>query len=190
MQVTVADLAEKGGGLALHAVGQVGGASLHAGDADLGGHVDEDREVRQHAADGETVDLRDEVGREIAGDALVDSGGVEITVGHDDGTAGEGRGNDFAHHLRARGGVEEKFRLGAHLVAAGIVDDNVANLFARRSAARFAGGDDFAAGLPEMLEETGDLRGLAAALGAFEGDEFSGVRGRGSHGAVGDGLNE
>jgi len=51
------------------------------------------------------------------------------------------------------------------------VDDDIADLLADLGAAGLAGGNDRAADLLQVLGEVGDLRGLAAAFGALEGDE-------------------
>jgi hypothetical protein len=54
------------------------------------------------------------------------------------------------------------------------VHDDVADLFANLGPARLAGRDDIAMGLLEMGGQARDLRRLAGAFRAFEGDEFAG----------------
>ena len=173
-QVALADVIVEIDVLALHAVGQVGGALLEPGEAHLGGHVDHDGDIGHDVADGEAVDLRDGIGGQLAGDALINGGGIEEAVA-EHVFAGEKRGrDDLAHQLRAGGGEEQQLGLGTHLVALGVVDDDVADLLADLGAAGLAGGDDVLAGLLQMGREQGNLGGFAAAFGAFEGDEFAG----------------
>jgi hypothetical protein len=58
--------------------------------------------------------------------------------------AEQGRGDDLAHELGAGGGEKEQLGLGAHLLALGIVHDDVADLFADLGAAGLARRDDIA----------------------------------------------
>ena len=137
--------------------------------------------MRHDAADGELVDGADRAGGKIARDALVDGGGIEVAVAQHDSAARQGGGDDLAHDLGAGGGEEQELGLGAHFVAAGVVDDNVADLFADLGAARLTGGDNLAADFLQVLGEAGELGGFAAAFGPLEGDEFAGRLGLGGH---------
>ena len=173
-EVALADLGVEIDVFAFHAVREIGGALLEAGEADLGGNVDDDREVGHDVAHGETVDLGDGIGGEIARDALVHGGGIEETVAEDDLAGHEGGGDDLADELGAGRGEEQELGLGGHLVALGIMDDDVANLFAELGATGLADGDDVAVFFNKAGGEEGNLSGLAGAFGTFEGDEAAG----------------
>jgi hypothetical protein len=142
---------------------------------DLGRHVDDHREVRHDVAHGEPVDLVDRVGGQVAPDPLVHGRRVEVAVAENDRAPHERRRDHLAHELRPRRGEEQQLGLGAHLVALGIMDDDVADLLPDLGSARLAHGDHVALQLLEALGEARDLRGLPAALGALERDEFAGV---------------
>jgi hypothetical protein len=49
--------------------------------------------------------------------------------------------------------------------------DHFTDLLADRSPARFAGGENGVALLAQVFDKVRDVRGLAGAFGAFEGDE-------------------
>lgn len=159
---------------AFHAIGQIGSALADTGEAYGGGHVEDNGEVGHHVADGELIDKLDRIKGQVTRHALVDGGGVEKPVAEHDITAEQGGSNHFAYQLGAGGGEEEKLGFGAHFVAFGIVDDDIADLFTDFGTARLAGGQHLAAQELKVLREARDLSRFAAAFGAFEGDKFAG----------------
>ena len=68
-----------------------------------------------------------------------------------------------------RGKKEQRLGRGAHA----LVQKHPADLFRERRAARLARQNDFDAALLQKRAHGGDLRGLARAVYAFKGDEFS-----------------
>src|SRR5688500_7474218 len=76
--------------------------------------------------------------------ARVDGGAIEIAIAPPDCSAQQGRRAHFAHALRARGAEQEQFGLGAHLIALGIVDDDVSDLLSDLSPAGLASRQDLA----------------------------------------------
>ena len=135
----------------------LGGALLQPGQADLRLDIDHDRHIRHDVADGEAVDLVHRIAGEIARDALVHGRRVEEPVAEHDCAADEGGGDDLAHELGAGGGEEEELGFRAHLVALGIVDDDIANLLADFRPARFASREHLAARLLHVRSKPGDL---------------------------------
>ena len=78
--------------------------------------------------------------------------------------------NHLVHILRAAGEIEQQF--GARLnVGAGGIEKNLADLPADRGAARLDRFDHFLPVVAQPLGEHAELRGLAAAVDAFESNE-------------------
>ena len=65
--------------------------------------------------------------------------------------------------------VSQRLGRGAHA----LVQKHPSDLFRERRAARLARQNDFDAALLQKRAHGGDLRGLARAVYAFKGDEFS-----------------
>ena len=134
--------------------------------------IDEDGGGGAEALAGDAVEIEDDGGVEAAAAALVDEGGVGEAVAEDDAAGVERGADDFVDVLGAAGEVEEEF--GARLDGGtGGVEQDAADLAADFGAAGFDGFDDFAAVFAEILGEQAELRGFAAAVYAFEGEEVA-----------------
>jgi cellobiose-specific phosphotransferase system component IIA len=80
------------------------------------------------------------------------------------------RQHDLAHMLRARGEHQQQFRLRMHGFA-GAAQQQFADAFRQRRAARFAGADDLLAIGQQRLAQRGQHRALAGALAAFDAQQ-------------------
>jgi len=131
---------------------------------DSGTLLPRDRAVERAATAGEFREVLDRVGRGL------DEGALRLEM---DG-----------HMLRAgvllhiAQGVledpkEQKLGLRAHLVAVGVMHDDIADLLSGLGASGLAHGDDLPAKFLKMRRQADDLRRLAAPLRALEGDEFA-----------------
>jgi hypothetical protein len=74
--------------------------------------------------------------------------------------------------LRAVGGVEEEFGERVNLLLG--VEQELPDAASQRRAARLARRDDFLPAQAQLAREHPQLRGLAAPVYAFEGDESGG----------------
>jgi hypothetical protein len=83
----------------------------------------------------------------------------------------------FERGWRRRGAVRSP---GSSMAFFGMLEQ-VADAFADLGAAGFAQDFDFAAGFFQPLTQKTNLRGFAAAFGAFEGEEEAGVGDGGGH---------
>ena len=136
--------------------------------------VDEEEHglVREQAARRLEVQLEHGVDAEAASDPLVGERRVDVAVAEHGGAAGEGRGDHPLDQLRAGRGEQGGLGPGDDLLVA--VEDDLADGLAELGAARLASRDDFAALRLERALEELDLRRLARAVEALEGDEHAG----------------
>ena len=136
--------------------------------ADFRRHMEEERERGPRVADGEINHGFDVREIKFATVALIRGGGIVKAVAHDDFAGGEGRADEFADDLRTAGVHQEQLGLGGHRMVVQAVLEGVADFFADGRAAGFAQRADFVAERLQAVGEQLDLRGLAAAFGAFE----------------------
>jgi hypothetical protein len=139
VEVALAYGAEKFQGFAFHAVEGSGTAGFDALEAGFRVKVKEQGAVGPNVTGRDLVDSGDVGGIKGAGHALINGGGIEVTVAKDDFTLGEGGLDDFAGELGAAGGKEEEFGLRAHILTGGVVLDEGAEGFTEGSSAGFAG---------------------------------------------------
>ena len=126
----------------------------------------------QQAARRLEVQLEHGVDAEAARDPLVGERRVDVAVAEHGGAASQGRCDHALDQLRARRGEQRGLGPGDDLLVA--VEDDLPHGLAELGAARLARGHDFAAvGLERPLQEL-DLRRLARAVEALEGDEHAG----------------
>jgi len=172
-EIPLADLFIKLAWLALHTV-KLSPGGMDALPSGGGFEIEKDREVRQRAANSEGIDGIHGLQRQTTGDALIHGGGVEEAVENDKDSLGEQWSDFFSHNLRPAGGEEEKLGLVRHGVSLFRVLEEVADFLADLGAAGLTQDDDaLAAGFEMLLKQT-DLRGLAAAFRAFEGEQETG----------------
>src|SRR6266404_8556329 len=150
-------------------------AASRALDRQVNVVVQQDGQVGLKVATQHFVQLQHGLRSQLAAAALVGFGGVGEAVAEDDAPLGQRGKNYLVNMLCARG--EHQCHFGGGRQAGGCrVEQDVANLFAGGSAARLAGDDHGNASGTESARELGDLRALAAAVEAFEGDELSARR--------------
>ncbi len=143
-----------------------------AGEADLHGDVEEDRQVGPQAAGGEVADGQELLHAEAAPEPLVGEGRVEVAIGEDDQPALEG-GTDHGLHELGPGGHEEE-RVGplgqvdGRLVA---IHEDGPDPLPRRRPARLAYQERLAPGGGHGGPEPLAVGGLAASVGSLERDE-------------------
>jgi len=108
---------------------------------------------------------------ELLGDpfsrALVGARRVGEAVADHPGPALQRRKNHFAHVLGARGEHEQRFGERVHRLG----EQQRAQLLGQRRPAGLARHDDLVPGGAQALGEPGNMRGLARAVHALEGDE-------------------
>ncbi len=169
-EIALTDFFKKGLGLAFDAVE---GAACSVNALPGGGavHVEDERELRKCATDGEGIDGANAFKRKTTRDALIDGGGVEEAVQDDKNAAFEQWADFFTNDLRAAGGEEEQLGLRSHAVAFFGVLEEMADAFTDLSAARLAQHLDFAPRTFEPILQEANLRGFATAFGTFEGEE-------------------
>jgi len=179
-EVSVAYAPEKGAVLLFKAVlVSVGTPVLMltiAASGALDGHihvvVEQDGQVGLKIAAQHFVQLQHGLRSQLAAASLVGFGGVGEAVAEDDASLGQRGQNYLMNVLRAR--CEHQCHFGGGRQSGGRrVEQDVANLFTGCGAARLAGDDYGNAAGTESSRQLGDLRALAAAVEAFEGDELS-----------------
>ena len=153
--------------LGLKAVGAVRGG---AGDADGGIDVEHERAVGAQATGGRAVELGDAREIDAARVALVGGRGVVEAVAQDDLAGRERRSDDLVDELGSARLVEQDLRRDAQLRVVGVEQD-AAHRLADDGTARLAQHAHGQSGGLELLGEEPDLRRLAGALTALEGDE-------------------
>jgi hypothetical protein len=147
-----------------------------AGAAERGGQrgEKEDGEIGLYVVADCAMEGEDAVGAEAAAGSLVSLGAVGVAVAEDDGAGGEGGENDLVEALGAVGEHEGHLGFGGDGAEVGFaagVEEDGADAVAERRASGLAEGDDAVAGGFECGGEVLELRGLAGAVEAFEGDE-------------------
>jgi len=147
-------------------------AAAGALDASCYVGVHQDGEVGLEVATQDAVKIEDRVATELPAGALVGLGGVGEAVAEHGFALREGGLDHFADVLGARGEHEGHLGHGGQ-AGGGRVEDDVADLLAGRRASGFAGDDDGKASGTKGLGEFFDLRALAGAVEAFEGDELA-----------------
>jgi hypothetical protein len=116
----------------------------------------------------------DAVRAEAAAGSLVGLGAVGVAVAEDDGTGGEGGEDDLVEGLGAVGEHEGHLGFGGDGAEVGFaagVEEDGADAVAEGRASGLAEGDDAVAVGLECGGQVLELRGLAGAVEAFEGDE-------------------
>lgn len=132
--------------------------------------VENQRHIRHHAVHRYFFQPGHEFGIEIAGDALVDTAGIEEAVAQNDRAAGDGRPYHLLDMVGAGGREKDCLHLGTERLG-GAREQDMPYRFGSCRAAGLARDDDVMAGLAQCPGESGDLRRLAGALAALEGDE-------------------
>jgi len=123
----------------LQAVLLAGGAWTPEGPAaGLGGiQVENESQVWLPFGDGEAVDEGDLFHGKTSRVSLIDGGGVVEAVRHDPFPPGEGRMDEMSDQLGATGSKEEEFGLRLHVIAVGIVFEEMPDFLSHRGTARF-----------------------------------------------------
>ncbi len=173
-QVALADGVVELNVFLLHAVRKLAGALFGASEADGGGDVDDHGNVRHKVSHGELVDHPDGVVGEVAGDALVNGGRVQVAIAEDEVAGVEGRLDDLTDELGSARGKEEEFGFGADFTGGGVVFQEVSNGLADGSATGFAGDGYVVPEVPKAARQAVDLGGFATAFTPLKGDELSG----------------
>ena len=154
--------------LQLQPVGLGGAQPAAKGRPVVDGQIE--RGVGHHAVHGGVVDLLHGFHAQPAPAALIGHGAVHEPVAQHQHAALHRRADDLADVLGARGGVEQRLAGGAHVGVGGIEDD-AADVLADGAAARLARAQHAEAELAQALFQKLGLGGLAAAVGAFDGQE-------------------
>jgi nickel/cobalt transporter (NicO) family protein len=145
---------------------------LLAGEPDLDGHVEQERQVGTKTTGRERLQLAQSRQGEAAAVTLVGERGVGMSGVQDEETAGQRRPDDLGHELRTR--CAEQQRIGPRIerrVVGQVVQEDAADALADRRAARLASGEGLD---PERLQGGAEpLRHqrLARAIGTLHGDE-------------------
>ena len=137
--------------------------------ADLRGlEHEQERPVGEQSADRGEVELEHALEPELAPDALVRDGRVEVAVADHRRPAFERGADHLVDVLSARGGVQQRLGPGRHVPA---VQNEIAHPLAELGAAGLARGDDVdAVGLEPRTQKL-RLRRLPRAVEALEGHE-------------------
>ncbi len=134
--------------------------------------IEQDGEIRLQVSAKDFVQPENGLGTELTASALVGFGGIGKAIAKNDAAFGEGRKDDLVDVLSAGGEHQRHFGERGQPGRGGVQQD-LANAFAGRGAAGFAGDSDGetmgAQGASQFLE----LRAFAAAIESFEGDKFS-----------------
>ncbi len=135
----------------------------------LGGrYVDHDGQVREQTGDGPVLQVSHLADSQGATGALIGDRGVDITIGQHHRAARQRRADDLFDVLGLVGGENQRFRARRHVVT---VQDQVAQGLAQGGAAWLPGADHLPPGRLEVRREQPNLRRLARAVPALEGDE-------------------
>lgn len=150
----------------------------------LGADVEENAQIRARQADVRMPSpLQPEAGDLLRG--RVDAAGVVVAV-DDDGDALRYPARDLGRQLPSVRAEEEVHHVVFHFALAGKV--GVDHLADGRGAVGEADVLDAVAALAQAFDEEGALRGFAAAVQAFEDDQFATFGGGWSRGGEGEGL--
>src|SRR6266404_4195915 len=126
------------------------------------------------------MELQHSFRSQLATAALISLSGVGETIAQNDSPFRQRRQDHFMNMLCARSEhqrhLSERRQAGSRRM-----QQNLANLFAGRCAARLASDDDRNAAGTQSASQLGDLRTLPAAVEAFECDELSARRHVGNH---------
>ena len=109
---------------------------------------------------------------ETAGHALVDARGIDEAVAKHDLAALDRRADHLLDMVGARGGEKQGLHFRSERLG-GSGQDHMAHRFGARRAARLARHEDIVALVAQLPGQPVDLRRLAGAFPAFEGDEKS-----------------
>lgn len=112
--------------------------------------------------------MLDGFGRDLAGDTLIDGGGIEEPVGNDNSAGSEGGKDFFPHELSSAGGEEKNLGLGGHGPAFFGMLKEMTDVFSDGSASWLAYEKRLVASSNEQIDESPDLRTLAAAFRTFK----------------------
>src|SRR5262249_13256456 len=146
-------------------------------EAELGGNVENERDVRPRIAHGDALQALDHARIDVAERALVNPGGVGEAVA-DDPASGPERGPDeLAQVIVTGGGEQNRLRVRTERLGGTRQEDMADGLRARR-AARLPRQHDAETVGPQPLGQQRGLGGLAGPLAAFEGYEASSHRWR------------
>jgi len=139
-------------------------------EAHLHVEVEQDGQVGDQAASGVADQGADLLQILLVTVALIGDGRVCVAVGQHDLARCQPWTDDLLHDLGARRLVEQRLGARMHLHVLQVVD-HFPDLLADGRAARLARGKNGVSLLAQELDEMGNVRGLAGAFGAFEGDE-------------------
>jgi hypothetical protein len=146
--------------------------ALDAGEALIGGHIEQDGEIGPTAADGDLGGGADFVGGQSIATQLISQGAGDESIADDDVALSESRQNCFGHHLGSCGHVEEHFAAHVHFDVIGIEED-YADELTDAGGAGVANEQDFISiGFEGLFEEVG-LGAFSAAFAAVEDDKFT-----------------
>ena len=168
-EIALADAPVERLALPLHSIELRGKATRSGGLVD----VEDDHEIRFASSGGHPTDREDLLGREPPGGSLVGERGGDESIREDESTRGERRADAFGHQLGPARHVQEHLATEIHLLVPR-VEQHPSHRLADRRPTWFADHFGNDAVIATERRETGELGGLAGAVGTVEDDEPAG----------------
>ena len=134
-------------------------------------HIEEKGDIGEGLADGVAVDRARHGRIELAGNALVNLGRIVEAVADHHIAASQRGADDFANVLCAARSEKKQLGFRHEAVAFRCMLQKVAHTVPGGRASRLACGQAGVTGFAQPCGEPANLRGFAAALGAFESDK-------------------
>ncbi len=135
-----------------------------------GRQIEDQGKIGPDALNGDPLQRVDELGRQIAGDALIDPRRIHEAIAQNDRALLQSRKNDGTNVIIARGGKQNGF----HPYTKGFCGSRQKHMpkgFRARRTARFPRGDHMVALLIQPIGKPADLGRLSSPLAAFETNE-------------------